>query len=379
MVAMTAIVRGRSARRIRGLVSVLAHRGDEPHGRRHPLGLAHVAPRSYNGGGGGATRGAQVTGNPQQPPRPRAAEGQKSFVGTLLLSYFLGFFGVDRFYLGKTGSGLAKLLTFGGFGYWWVFDVLLTLFGGQRDAAGLRLAGYARHRKTVWIVIGALAGSIVLAGVVPALLIAVLDPRAAAVSGWMLLTVAVAAAAAGAAVWLRSGVRRRRLVRAARRADPVPERVRARIDQLGALRPRYLARAADGDEVAAAVVDGVDSLAVNVSELFARLRVKSDGPQRSLAEIEYDDKLGKLAGALGPDYLLDVLANPRLWESPHAHVRDVQGALEAVDAQLVGNIRQVNAQRALVFEVALDRLIGPRKAIDDWQRDFDRASGVERV
>lgn len=40
----------------------------------------------------------------------------------LLLSIFLGIFGVDRFLLGDIGFGLIKLLTFGGFGVLVVFD-----------------------------------------------------------------------------------------------------------------------------------------------------------------------------------------------------------------------------------------------------------------
>ena len=40
----------------------------------------------------------------------------------LLISLFLGCYGVDRFMLGETGLGVAKLLTCGGCGVWAIID-----------------------------------------------------------------------------------------------------------------------------------------------------------------------------------------------------------------------------------------------------------------
>ena len=54
----------------------------------------------------------------------------------LLLSVFLGGLGVDRFYLRKIGTGILKLLTFGGFGIWWLIDVILIVSGNMRDKSG---------------------------------------------------------------------------------------------------------------------------------------------------------------------------------------------------------------------------------------------------
>ena len=57
----------------------------------------------------------------------------------LLLSIFLGGLGVDRFYLGKVGTGVVKLLTFGGFGIWYLVDILLIASGSMADKWGREL------------------------------------------------------------------------------------------------------------------------------------------------------------------------------------------------------------------------------------------------
>lgn len=48
-----------------------------------------------------------------------------NWVITLVMSIFFGSLGVDRFIMGKVGTGLLKLFTFGGLGIWWLIDLIL--------------------------------------------------------------------------------------------------------------------------------------------------------------------------------------------------------------------------------------------------------------
>ena len=64
---------------------------------------------------------------------------RKSQSTAFLLSFFLGILGIDRFYLGYTGLGIAKLLTCGGIGIWSLIDLILIGIGSMKDAAGQEL------------------------------------------------------------------------------------------------------------------------------------------------------------------------------------------------------------------------------------------------
>jgi len=50
---------------------------------------------------------------------------QLNWLLTLLMSIFFGSLGVDRFMMGHVGLGILKLLTGGGFGVWWLVDIIL--------------------------------------------------------------------------------------------------------------------------------------------------------------------------------------------------------------------------------------------------------------
>jgi len=93
-----------------------------------------------------------VTQDPTAPSAP--ALPQKSFVATWLLAWLLGTFGADRFYLGKIGTAVAKLLTFGGFGIWALIDLIIVLVGKTTDKQGRPLAGYDQKKVLAWIITG---------------------------------------------------------------------------------------------------------------------------------------------------------------------------------------------------------------------------------
>ena len=63
----------------------------------------------------------------------------KDWLTTVLLSFLIGWLGVDRFYLGYTALGVLKLVSFGGFGIWYIIDLILIVTGRMTDFQGLPL------------------------------------------------------------------------------------------------------------------------------------------------------------------------------------------------------------------------------------------------
>lgn len=97
------------------------------------------------------TCGVAVAQNqPQQPPvvnvynTPTSNNGytyiRKNKWVAFFLCFFLGAFGIHRFYVGKIGTGILWLLTCGLLGFGSLIDLIVILCGGFRDKAGQPLA-----------------------------------------------------------------------------------------------------------------------------------------------------------------------------------------------------------------------------------------------
>ena len=86
---------------------------------------------------------------------------QKSKSTTFLLCYFLGAFGVHRFYLNRVGTGILMLITFGGLMIWWLIDAILIAAGQMTDRDGnpLRSAAPDPHNPHpgFWVRVAAIS------------------------------------------------------------------------------------------------------------------------------------------------------------------------------------------------------------------------------
>lgn len=66
----------------------------------------------------------------------QAAQEPRSWYWAVLFSVFLGWVGIDRFYLHYVGLGIVKLVTLGGIGVWWIIDLILIVMDKLPDSQG---------------------------------------------------------------------------------------------------------------------------------------------------------------------------------------------------------------------------------------------------
>jgi TM2 domain-containing membrane protein YozV len=68
--------------------------------------------------------------------KPVNGETNSRWTTLLIISIFLGELGIDRFYVGKIGTGILKLVTVGGLGIWWLIDIILIVQSKFTDSDG---------------------------------------------------------------------------------------------------------------------------------------------------------------------------------------------------------------------------------------------------
>lgn len=83
--------------------------------------------------GVGSRTDAQGAPLDREPPVGTPVKSQAT---AFILSWLLGLFGVDRFYLGYVGLGILKLLTLGGLGVWAIIDFVRIGMCTMKDAQG---------------------------------------------------------------------------------------------------------------------------------------------------------------------------------------------------------------------------------------------------
>lgn len=69
-------------------------------------------------------------------PNPADQYSKKSWMTTFLLCFFLGLFGIHRFYVQKIGTGILWLFSYGAFFVGWLHDLILLATQNFKDAEG---------------------------------------------------------------------------------------------------------------------------------------------------------------------------------------------------------------------------------------------------
>ncbi|GAA3589343.1 MULTISPECIES: TM2 domain-containing protein [Marinobacter] len=63
----------------------------------------------------------------------------KKILPAFLMCFFLGMFGIHRFYVGKIGTGILQIVTLGGLGIWALIDWIMLMCGAFTDKQGNKL------------------------------------------------------------------------------------------------------------------------------------------------------------------------------------------------------------------------------------------------
>lgn len=93
-----------------------------------------------------------------------------------------------------------------------------------------------------------------------------------------------------------------------------------------------------------------------LGELFYRLKKKGTNDQMMTASVTYEDLLKKLVYIMDEDHYMDVVANPDLWNNPAVKKEQSLDAVQAVEEQIVKNIKRLNDSQELDFTITIQAL-----------------------
>ncbi|MBO6272096.1 TM2 domain-containing protein [bacterium] len=68
--------------------------------------------------------------------KPLLSIKEKNWLVTLILCLCFGGIGAHRFYTGYIGLGILQIITFGGFGIWWLIDLIMILCRSYKTKDG---------------------------------------------------------------------------------------------------------------------------------------------------------------------------------------------------------------------------------------------------
>lgn len=83
--------------------------------------------------------GCSIAPFPHTCPPKDETISEKEALPVLLFCLFIGWLGIHRFYVGKTGTGIAMIFTFGGLGIWSLIDLIMIATGDFTDAQGKKV------------------------------------------------------------------------------------------------------------------------------------------------------------------------------------------------------------------------------------------------
>lgn len=87
------------------------------------------------------------TNQPEVPKSNKKLPRQRHYLAAFFISFMWGSFGIDRMYMGYWGTGILKLLTFGGLGLWTIVDFALIYMGALKDKQGREMLQAAEYKK----------------------------------------------------------------------------------------------------------------------------------------------------------------------------------------------------------------------------------------